>query len=634
MKILRNVFFALLFFQFSYSQQSKEFETIKKRVSKTFFTAPEKAKKDAYLLKKHAQTNEQIYTSDQYLGYIYDLTGKADSARYYFQKRLTFSKKHFYNTINHYQSVIDYTNWGMDFVERTILIEELTIALSEINKKKYQRETGLMYLLMGDVLLKDGEVDKANKYFDKSFKLLKGKFIGADYYLRKSKVNVFKQDYLTSKKNLLKGLESFSERNIFTYPLYLNELGYTSIMLKDYKNAKKYLFQSLYFQEKNGFSNLTSETYLNLYYLAKFQNNFTLQKYNLEKALNSNEGDIYTLKDIYLGFKDYYSKTGDVTNEKESLKKYNELNDSILNIEKAKTRTDLEYKFQSKESQKEIELKEKIIQKEARITHLYIISFTVAVLLLITLLIVYFLKIKTQKKLQKNQKLLHEEQLKLMLENQRTEIIKEKMKAKIEERGKLSLELHDGIASDISSLKLTISDETLLNKIEVESIISKIDKLYNGVRNLSHDLDPDNIADVEFSQLVNNLCLLIEKKGIKVVKNILISKTIDNLDESILLNLYRILQEAFNNIIKHSEATEVELEIYEDDDELILFVKDNGVGFQNQPSVKTGIGLKNIKKRVGILGGTYKFLNVEKGTSILIKIPKKNRFLKKTPENH
>ena len=46
--------------------------------------------------------------------------------------------------------------------------------------------------------------------------------------------------------------------------------------------------------------------------------------------------------------------------------------------------------------------------------------------------------------------------------------------------------------------------------------ISKIDKLYHDVRNFSHELDPENITDVEFSQLVNNLCtLLIENKGIK-----------------------------------------------------------------------------------------------------------------------
>lgn len=618
MKKIRIIIFVFVLTQITYAQQYKEFEKIKMRVSKTFFVAPEKAKNDAYLLKKIARTNEQINMSYQYLGYIYDLTGKADSARYYFIKRLNFTKKHFYKTSNYYQSVIDFTNWGLNYIDRTILVEELTLALSNIDKVKFQQEMGLMYLLLGDVLLKDGELDKANKYFDKSFKLIKGKYTATDYYIRKSNIDVLKQDYKSSKINLLKGINSFSERNIFTYPQYLNELGYTSIMLKEYKNAKDYLIKSLYFQDKNGFKGLTSETYLNLYYLAKAENNITNQKYNLDKALSFNEGDIFILKDIYLGFKDYYSKIGETEKEKESLKKFNHLNDSILNLEKAKLRTDLEYKLQDKESKKEIALKENIIQKEKKIKSLFIIGLGLLLILIVILLVLYFYKNKVQKKLRSSQKKLHEEQLKLMQENQRKEIIKEKF----DERKKLSMELHDGIANEISSLKLSLTKESNLANNEINAIISKIDNLYNEVRNFSHELDPENITDVEFSQLVNNLCLIIENQGIKTNKNLLITKNIDNLDESILINLYRILQEIINNILKHAQATEVQIDIYEDDSEIIMYVKDNGIGISNQLNHKPGIGLKNIKKRVEILQGTYELSNLDKGTSIKIKIPK------------
>lgn len=619
MKPFRSILLILFFFQLTYSQQNNEFEIIKKRVSKTFFVAPEKAKKDAYLLKKCARNNEEINTSYQYLGYIHDLTGKSDSARYYFQKRLNFNKKHFNRTANYYQSVIDYCNWGMDFVDRTNLLEELTLALSKIDKTKYQQEMGLMYLLLGDILLKDGEIDKANNYFDKSFKLIKSKFIGADYYLRKSKINILKHEYSASKINLLKGLASFSEKNIFTYPQYLNELGYTLTMLKDNKNASKYLFESLYYQEKNGFSNLTSLTYLNLYNLAKQENNLALQKHYLKKALDFNQGDIYVLKDIYLGFKDFYSKSGNEVLEKESLTKFNKLNDSIFNIEKAKTRTNLEYKFQVKENKKEIAFKEKIIQKDARIKILYGFGIGLLFILIVVLLIIYFYKIKVQKKLRRIQKQLHEEELKLMQENQRKEIIKEKFN----ERKKLSMELHDGIANEIGSLKLNISNDSVLNNNEINSIISKIDKLYNDVRNFSHELDPENITDVEFSQLVNNLCALIENKGIKTNKNLLITKNIDNLDEPILVNLYRILQEVINNILKHAKATEVQIDIFEDNTEIIMSVSDNGIGLTNVIQQKPGIGLRNIKKRVENLQGTYEVSSKEKGTTIKIKIPKK-----------
>lgn len=623
MKVFKLFFFLLFYSSILFSQKKSDFEEIKKSVQKNYFTNPKAALKDVIQLKKIAKTPVEKNTAFQYLGYVHNFLGNTDSTRFYIQTRLNYAKKHFKNTKSYYQAIIDYSNQGMELVDSYVLIKELTEALSENSVKQFPQEKGLMFLLLGDILLRDGEIDKANNYFDKSFGLIKGKLVQVDYRLRKSSICIKKQKFEAAKDHLVLALQSIEEKDSYAYPLVLNKLGFVYVMLKETKKANQYLNESLFYQNKNGFKNLTSEAYLNLYYLAKLQKNSNLEQNYLNKALETNEDDIYLKKDIYLGFKAFYSKQGDLVNENRYSTKFNKLNDSILNLERAKLKTDIESRFQLKESKKELQLKEKIIQKDSRIKILYGFGIALLCVLIVILLFIYFYKIRVQKKIRTSQKQLHEEQLKLMLENQRTEIIKEKIKAKIEERSKLSLELHDGIASEISALKFTISDETLLNKLEIESIVSKIDNLYNEVRNLSHDLDPDNIADVEFSQLVNNLCFLIEKHGITVIKNILISKKIDNLDDSILLNLYRILQEVFNNIIKHSSATEVQLEIYEDEKELILYIKDNGIGLKNQTSVKSGIGLKNIKKRVEILEGTYEFTNEIKGTSIHIKIPKK-----------
>jgi signal transduction histidine kinase len=613
--------FLLLFFYSSFiqSQSQTDFEIVKKRVKENYFTEPKAAQKDVLLLKKLAKTNIEKNTAYQYLGYVHNFLGNSDSTRFYIQTRLNFAKKHFKKSSEYYQAIIDYSNQGMEIIDSYVLIKELTEGLSDINEQKFSKEKGLMFMLLGDILLRDGEVDKANYYFDKSFGLINGELVKVDYYLRKSSICIKKQKFKESKDHLLNALNYANKKNSYAYPLILNKLGYTYVMLKDAKEAKETLNESLYFQNKNGFNNLTSETYLNLYYLAKLQNNLNLEKEFLTKALRTNENDIYLKKNIYLGFKTFYSKLGDLENENNYLIKFNKLNDSILNLERGKLKTDIESRFQLKESIKELSHKEKIIKKDARIKVLYGIGIGLLFLLILIILFIYFYKIRVQKKLRKSQIKLHEEQLKLMQEDQRKEIIKEKFN----ERKKLSMELHDGIANEIGSLKLNISNDSNFNNENINSILSKIDKLYNDVRNFSHELDPENITEVEFSQLVNNLCLLIEKKGIKTQKKILITKDIDNLEEPVLINLYRILQEIINNIIKHAKATEVQLEIYEDENELIFFVKDNGVGLINQTIEKAGIGLKNIKKRVEHLRGTYEFINLEKGTSVLIKIPKK-----------
>lgn len=619
MRICIYLFVFLGTFISAFSQKTKksQYDLVKERVSKTFFVKPLDALEDAYILKKIAKTDLEIVTSYKYLGYIYDLSGNSDSARYYFTKELFFAKKNFHKDEIHYQAVINYCNWGINYVDEKVIIKELTEALNIIDQNKFEQQKGLMYMLLGDVLLKDFDFEKAENYFDKSFKLIKGKYIKVDYYMRKAQINNLKSDYVNEKGNLLLALNSLDTKEIFTYPQILNKLGEVSMMIGNYSEAKKYLDESLFYQNKNSFKGMSSETYLNLYKLNK-ASKVTFEKFYLDKALESNSGDISVLKKIFLEYKEYYAINKNVAKEREYFEKFNRLNDSIFSIEKVKVKADIESRYQLNENLKELELKEKIIQKDKSIKSAYVFAVALLIILIIIILIFYYLHLKAQKKLRKNQKMLHEEQMKLMLENQRMEIIKEKIKTKFEERGKLSLELHDGIASEISALKLSLAIESELSKIEIDNLVEKIDKLYSEIRNLSHSLDPDNIDFVEFSQFVANLCDQLERKGLKTSKNFYITKKVDDLEVDILVNIYRIIQEAVTNVLKHANAKNVVFDVIETDDTICIHIKDDGIGFDVKES-KQGIGLKNIKKRVNSFKGSI-YINSEKGQGTEIKI--------------
>lgn len=602
---------------YSFSQHHEPYDTVQNRVSKLFFKSPEKAKKDAYILKKIARKKIEVETSYKYLGYIHDLTGNVDSARYYLTERLNYTKQHFLNKTLYYEAIISYTNWGLEFVDSKELVRELTTALSSIKYGEYQQQQGLMLMLMGDILLQENDLDSANEYFDKSFELIQGKYVPIDYYQRKSNIALRKYDYLTAKKLLLKGMSYYDDKNLFTYPHFLNMLGYASIMLNDYKDAENYLQKSLHYQHINNFKTFTAKTYLYLYYVSK-NNNPQKEKEFLDLALIAGKNNPVVTKDIYLAYKDYYSRKNDFNKEQIFLNKFTALNDSIFNTEKSKTKLDLEWRYKLTESKKALDYKEQIIRNDTQIKGLYVLALTLLALVIIAILIVFWIKIKAHRKNRKVQKLLHEEQLKSTLENQKTILIKEKIKAKFDERERLSLELHDGIASEISALKISLSTKQMINKNTIDTTIDKIDTLYNEVRNLSHNLNPDSITEVQFSQLVGKICIIAEDSGIKVVKNILIGKTIDDLPEQLLLNLYRILQEIVNNLVKHSKASLANIEIIEDAHYLYIDVSDNGIGMSS--SEKPGIGLKNIKKRVNHLAGDITITS-EKGTTIKIKIP-------------
>lgn len=617
MKPFNYLFITLLFCLNSFAQTSDNFKTVEKRVSNIFFQAPEKAKSDAYLLEKIANTNEEKQVAYKFLGYVFDLTGKVDSARFYLNKRLDFTNKHFNKQLPYYESVISYVNWGLDYISSDILIEKLTSALNTMEYGEFQQQKGLMYMLMGDILLRENDLDNANIYFDKSFKLIKSKYAPIDYYLRKGKIAILKNDYANAETFLNKGLNIDEATTTYTYPNFLNMLGYISIMQGKLIQARDYLNQSLSYQEKNNFKTFTAKTYLHLALLAKEENS-SAEKELLDKALEYSKNDAIVTKDIYLAYKGFYERKKLFKQEQLYLRKFTSLNDSIFNSEKAKIKLDLEWRYKLNESEKEIKYKEQIIQDDKEIKKLYTVALVLLALLIIALIVVFRTKVKAHNKNRKIQKLLHDEQLKSTLENQRTEIIKEKIKAQAKERERLSLELHDGIASEISALKLSLSNPKNATNPLINSTVNKIDQLYHEVRNLSHNLNPDSITEIAFTQLVHKIATVAENSGIDVRKNIVISKKIDDLNENTLLNLYRILQELINNLVKHSKATKTTIEVLESNDSILLEVSDNGVGIDNNQ--KSGIGLKNIQKRVAILNGTLT-ISSTKGTKVSINIP-------------
>ena len=95
----------------------------------------------------------------------------------------------------------------------------------------------------------------------------------------------------------------------------------------------------------------------------------------------------------------------------------------------------------------------------------------------------------------------------------------------------------------------------------------------------------------------------------------------DNINDAIKINLYRILQEALQNIIKYADATYVEIKISLNNNNIELLVKDNGKGF-NTRGKRKGIGLKNMQSRAEKIDGTIKINSLKNGgTTIFVTCP-------------
>ncbi|MBK8089282.1 MAG: GAF domain-containing protein [Chitinophagaceae bacterium] len=196
-----------------------------------------------------------------------------------------------------------------------------------------------------------------------------------------------------------------------------------------------------------------------------------------------------------------------------------------------------------------------------------------------------------------------------------------------QERLQIGMELHDNVNQilSVSLLYLGMIKENNANGLNVDGTISKseqyIKDAINEIRRLSHELAPVSLKDISLHEAFEILTSSINEN-----KKISIKLHIDPMDKNqmpgdLKINMYRILQEQMNNIVKYAEATEVTISLTADEDFFRLMIVDNGKGFE--PKVKSkGIGLENMRRRAKLFSGEFK-LNTSPGNGceVIVEIP-------------
>lgn len=189
----------------------------------------------------------------------------------------------------------------------------------------------------------------------------------------------------------------------------------------------------------------------------------------------------------------------------------------------------------------------------------------------------------------------------------------------------ISREIHDSIGQKLTLAKLH------LNTLEINQIDGHFNKVNNAIDMIGEAInDLSDISRSMSSELIlqNGLIKALEfevgqlsKMGLYTMNLSVSSKTIF-LDAHTELVLFRIVQEALNNIVKHSLATQIDINLNFASNALILQIQDNGTGFSREEHSDHGIGLKNMSKRAKMLGGECSIATGSgQGTIIIIKIP-------------
>jgi two-component system, NarL family, sensor kinase len=209
------------------------------------------------------------------------------------------------------------------------------------------------------------------------------------------------------------------------------------------------------------------------------------------------------------------------------------------------------------------------------------------------------------------------------LENKNREIEESLLKGTLQERKRVASELHDNLSAKISGIKWRL--EAIKPVFEIEkhqniytSSINALAEVYTDVRLISHNLLPAELETKGISFALNNL--VKEINGLEKTQfNLNIPETENRYKSKIEYELFNIILELSNNILKHSKAQKAEISLEKLDNILQLKVTDNGIGF-NELENKKGMGFANLKSRVDSLNGKMLVENVG-GVKVEIVVP-------------
>lgn len=233
------------------------------------------------------------------------------------------------------------------------------------------------------------------------------------------------------------------------------------------------------------------------------------------------------------------------------------------------------------------------------------------------------------------EKLLLEKELLEQKVQEQQNIAKAVVNAQEKERAGIGEELHDNINQLLAAATLYIrtsivqpenSEEFLLKSEEyVRTAIDEIRKLSHALIGFS----PDKVIGIFDS--INAMINDISKVKNMEINFIHTNIPEEDINDELKLVIYRILQEQMSNILKHAEASRVDIELKKYKDDLILSIEDNGKGFDTS-SKREGVGLKNIKNRAELYNGVVEVVS-SPGNGCTISINFKESFNFKTSEN-
>ncbi len=415
--------------------------------------------------------------------------------------------------------------------------------------------------------------------------------------------------------------------NVEEIAIAQNNIALCYVSLEQFEKALSNFEQALAKYVSLGLEDDVALAYYNIGFTHYQQGNHDSAVFYVEKAVKIAE-HISNIERQLWGHKllsSSYASLGDYQEAYEHRLSYSTLSDSILDAQKLTSIAEMQIKYETEKKVQEIELLNAKNKTEQTQKWLFLALGALALLALFVLGFYYVQRGKTARK----NALIADQKIQTLIDEQEIKTYNAMLEGQEEERIRISADLHDRLGSMLSTIKLMFSalgekiDKAQEeNKKQLDKANHLIDHACDEVRRISHNLGTGMVASFGLVKSLEELCESIDQTG-----KLKCTFASHNMTEALQLNteieIYRIVQEAVNNAIKHANAQRIEVQINRIEDEVNVHITDDGKGFNvNEKLQSDGMGLLSIQKRAEKIGGQLHIDSfVGRGTTLIIEIP-------------
>ena len=433
------------------------------------------------------------------------------------------------------------------------------------------------------------------------------------------------QQYDKALENNFKAIEYFQKvEDPINVKIWYSNIGNTYTKLGDYQNAEKYILKSLAISEK---TNAELVTRVNLGKIYLETNRFDQAQKVLDSALIliQKVDEKKVLSEVYYRLHELRKKQNNYKEALDYYQKYKENEDVLFNQAKAKQINEMSIAYKTNEKENQIlEQRAVIAENDLKIGQKNF-QIILTLFLLLTSVLLGYLFFYRQK--QKAGRLERENQLKDALSKIETQ------KELHRQRTKISRDLHDNIGSQLTFITSSLENIKYYFKENSAEINKKIDAVSHytkqtivELRDMIWAMNKEEMSLEDLKNRIGNLVGTASEAKEKIRFDFQVATTL-NMQQKLTsfegINIFRVIQEALNNAIKHSDATRIEVAIEKQNGFLLFSVSDNGKGFAITSNFN-GDGLHNMKKRIEEIAGKFSIkTSPEDGTQVLIKYRKK-----------